>query len=255
MKQIEDQLADFEAISLDGLNTIKLMNRYDRKFVFRKDKLPAVLDYLRKDYRVLEIDGKRVFQYENLYYDTGDHFFYCQHHNRRPNRYKVRCRRYVETDQCYFEIKFKNRKSKTIKTRMLLGDGEIDEELSEASREFARRTIMLNGSGIADRIRPSLWTNFNRITFGNLINGERLTIDLNLTYADHAAHSRTLDDLIIAELKSEGRSRNCLFTQHLRDLRILSARFSKYCMGIAMTERDVKRNRFKRQLLRLNKII
>lgn len=254
MHLIEDQLTAFQPISLDGLNTIKLMNRYDRKFVFHRDKLPAVLDFLREDYRVLEIDDTRVFRYENLYYDTEDHFFYGQHHNRRPNRYKVRCRRYVETDQCYFEIKLKNRRSKTIKNRFLLDNGKIAEDLTDASREFARETIMLNGGGIADEIRPSLWTNFNRITFGNLSNRERLTIDLNLTYTDQAFQNRTMDNLIIAELKSESRSRNCPFSSYLRGLRITSARFSKYCMGIVLSDREVKRNRFKRQLLRLEKI-
>ena len=51
-----------------------------KTFIFHKDKLKNVLDYLSKHYEILEIDNKRFFKYENLYFDTDDYFFYHQHH-------------------------------------------------------------------------------------------------------------------------------------------------------------------------------
>jgi hypothetical protein len=253
MNEIENNLVDFRTIDLDALNAIKLLNRYDRKFLFHKNKLPSVFDYLLNDYRILEIDHVRVFRYENLYYDTDDHFFYCQHHNKRSNRYKVRCRRYIESNQCYFEIKFKTNKKKTIKSRLLLKNGQINEELSEDSKAFARKVILLHNMDIANKVKPALWTGFNRITFANLYNKERLTLDMNLTYTDRANHRKRMENLIIAELKSEDFSLASQFAQHLKGLNIFPAKFSKYCMGVAMMERDVKRNRFKKQLLKLGR--
>lgn len=255
MDHIGQYLTDFQTIDLDGLNAIKLMKRFDKKFTFHRNKLRLVFDYLQKDYQVLEIDMNRAFRYENLYYDTADHFFYSQHHNRRLNRYKLRCRKYVETNQCFFEVKFKNNKKKTIKTRLLLEDSDISNELTEASKEFARRSVLINNGNIIDRVIPSLWISFNRITFGNLINKERLTFDVNLTYTDKQMNSHKINNLVIAELKSENASMNSPFFQYLKSIKIFPSRFSKYCMGIAIMEKDIKYNRFKRKLLKLKNLM
>jgi len=255
MDQIEEYLYGFQKIDLDSLNTIKLMKRYDTKFIFHKDKLKYVFDYLYKNYQILEIDKNRAFRYENLYYDTDDRFFYNQHHNRKLNRYKLRCRKYIETNQCYFEIKFKNNKKKTIKTRLLLADNNISSELSEESKEFARKYISTFNGDILDKINPSLWISFNRITLANLSNKERLTFDINLTYTDKRSNSRKINSLIIAELKSEKVSMNSPFFQYLKELRISPSTFSKYCIGIAITEDNIKTNRFKGKLLTLRNLM
>lgn len=255
MDQIGQCLAEFQAIDLDELNAIKLMKRYDRKFIFHKDKLKSVFDYLLSEYKVLEIGANRFFRYENLYYDTADRFFYSQHHNRKLNRYKLRCRKYIETDQCFFEIKFKNNKKKTIKTRLLLGGRDISDELTEESKEFARKSVLINNCNIVDMVNPSLWIRFDRITFGNFINKERLTFDVNLTYTDKRLNSMKINNLVIAELKSEKISMNSLFFQYLKSIKIFPSRFSKYCMGIAIMEKDTKYNRFKRKLLRLENLM
>jgi len=255
MDHIEQYLADFQTIDLDGLNEIKLMKRYDEKFIFNGDKLKSVFDYLQKEYRILEIARNRAFKYENLYYDTADHFFYSQHHNRKLNRYKLRCRKYIETNQCFFEIKFKNNKKKTIKTRLLLENSDIGNELSEESKKFARRSVLINNGDIIDLVNPSLWISFNRITFGNLIKKERLTFDVNLTYTDKQMNSKKINNLVIAELKSENLSMNSPFFQYLKGMQIFPSRFSKYCMGIAMMEKDIKYNRFKGKLLKLKNLM
>jgi hypothetical protein len=253
MKHIEKDLAAFNATCLTDIETIKLMKRYDTKFIFHRNKLQSVFDYLRRDYQVLEIDHKRSFRYENLYYDTNDYFFYHQHHNQRVNRYKLRCRKYIESDNCYFEIKFKNNKKKTIKTRILLEDKKINHELLQDSKEFARKSVLIDNGNIVDEVRPALWIGFNRITFANVINKERLTFDINLTYTDMNANSRKINNLIIAELKSEHVSLNSSFYQYLKCLEIFPTKFSKYCVGIALTEKNIKCNRFKKNLLILHK--
>jgi len=254
MDQVEKYLVDFPTISLDKLDAIKLMKRYDKKFIFHKDKLKPVFDYLRNYYQVLEINRNRAFKYENVYYDTENHFFYYQHHNKKLNRYKLRCRKYIETNQCYFEVKFKNNKDKTIKTRLLLKDNHINGKLTDESKEFARKSVLINNGNIIDKISPSLWISFNRVTFANLISKERLTFDINLTYTDKRLNSRRINNLIIAELKSEKVSGNSPFFQYLKTINISPTNFSKYCMGIAITEKNIRYNRFKNKLLLLKNL-
>jgi hypothetical protein len=255
MDQVEKYLADFPTIGLDELDAIKLMKRYDTKFIFHKDKLKSVFDYLRNNYQVLAINRNRVFKYENVYYDTDNHFFYYQHHNKKLNRYKIRCRKYIETNQCYFEVKFKSNKAKTIKTRLLLKDNHINGKLTDESKEFARKSVLINNDNIIDKISPSLWISFNRVTFANLVNKERLTFDINLTYTDKKSNNQKINNLIIAELKSEKLSMNSTFFQYLKSLEISPSNFSKYCMGIAITEKNIRYNRFKNKLLKLKNLM
>jgi hypothetical protein len=106
---------------------------------------------------------------------------------------------------------------------------------------------------IVDKISPKLTVAYNRSTFANPSNMERLTIDTDLTYIDMDSSSYQISNMVIAELKRENSSPNTPLYQHLKGLGILPAKFSKYCMGIAMTEACVKSNRFKKKILGLRK--
>lgn len=251
---MQNTLADFHPTTLEDLNSIKLLKRYDTKFIFHRNQLKPVIDYLSRDFKILEIENNRSFDYETLYYDTDDYLFYHQHHNRKLNRYKFRCRRYRQSDQCYFEVKFKNNRRKTFKSRLPLKNGSIHSGLSEESIVFAKERMTIGDCRILDRIAPKLKVEYNRITFAKHSDKERLTIDTDLTYIDRNSNRVRIDNLIIAELKSERVSLNAELYRHLKGLRIFPATFSKYCMGIAMTEQNVKRNRFKKKLLKLKRI-
>ena len=61
----------------------------------------------KKDTIILEIEGHRIFTYDNNYFDTKDLQFYFNHHNGYVHRIKVRSRKYVETNTSFFEIKRK----------------------------------------------------------------------------------------------------------------------------------------------------
>ncbi len=255
MNSIADALAQFNPTTLEGLDVLKLLKRYDTKFVFCRDKLPAVFDFLYDNYQVLEIDDRRYFQYESLYYDTDDYFFYRQHHNKKYDRYKVRYRKYIDSNQCYFEVKHKNNKRKTIKSRLLLNNSNFFGELSEESKSFARKSIFLSNGDLIDQIKPKLGIKFDRITFANCHQKERFTVDLNLTFANRNSEQRKMDSIVVAELKSEKHSTNSPLIKYLKELKIYPATFSKYCIGIAMTEKNIKCNRFKKKLLKINKLI
>ncbi|MGD9213578.1 MAG: polyphosphate polymerase domain-containing protein [Desulfobacteraceae bacterium] len=254
MNQMENALADFHPTTLDDMNGIKLLKRYDTKFTFHKDQLADVFDHLTQKYKILEIGQNRSFAYETLYYDTDDYLFYHQHHNQKLNRYKVRCRRYRQSNQRFFEVKFKNNRKKTIKSRLPLANGDIHPDISEESKIFAKERMTNGHRRIVDQLSPKLKVEYNRITLTNQAKKERLTIDTDLTYIDNNSKRCRIDNLIIIELKSERASMNSELYQYLKGLNILPAKFSKYCMGVAITEQKVKRNRFKKKLLRLNRL-
>ncbi|MEI2674984.1 MAG: VTC domain-containing protein [Chitinophagaceae bacterium] len=56
------------------------------KYFFDRNKLPEILEQMSADYKVLDINGTRLFNYRNIYFDTKDFFFYTQHHNKRVNQ-------------------------------------------------------------------------------------------------------------------------------------------------------------------------
>lgn len=58
MDEIVSILNYFNTTTLEDLDVIKLLNRYDTKFIFCRDKLLAVFDFLSTHYEVLEIDNR-----------------------------------------------------------------------------------------------------------------------------------------------------------------------------------------------------
>ena len=126
---IDKALIQFTSHGLDDLNAAKLMNRVDSKFILPISFLPEVLSQLTSHYSVLEINNNRISRYQNKYFDTPDMTLYNNHHNGRLNRYKVRRRRYVDTDTEFLEVKLKNNKKRTIKNRIKLAN-LIPEQLS-----------------------------------------------------------------------------------------------------------------------------
>jgi hypothetical protein len=92
-------------VGLSQLDSVSLLNRMDSKYVVTLSQLDFIFECLQSNYSILEINGIKVFTYENNYFDTPDLMFYKDHHNGYMNRLKVRSRRYVESNLCFFEIK------------------------------------------------------------------------------------------------------------------------------------------------------
>ncbi|NNE54737.1 MAG: polyphosphate polymerase domain-containing protein, partial [Flavobacteriales bacterium] len=195
MENFTDSLDQFDPITLAEMDGVALMNRTDTKYVFGRDQLLKILEAVKDDYRILEIDGVRSSAYKTLYFDTPEMGFYRAHQNGKKNRYKVRSRKYVESDITFLEVKFKNNKGRTVKTRVNIDDFELD--LSRESNDFIEQT-----SGTNFNLVPSLWNSFNRITLVNQELPERVTIDTQLAFEMGDEHVK-MKNLVIAELKQE----------------------------------------------------
>lgn len=240
-------LKQFDPISLKEMDRVKLMNRTDTKFTFNFSQFELLLEDVLEHYHILEIEGKRISRYETLYYDTHNLALYTKHHNGELNRYKIRHRTYVESNIGFLEVKFKNNKGRTIKDR--IKKKLVPFTWEDDSMAFLTEAIPYQPHTLI----PTIWVNYSRLTLVNRTSAERLTIDLNLEYVKDGLIKK-LDNLVIAEVKQEKRSPSP-FLKVMKKYHIREGSISKYCMGIALTCKAVKRNNFKRKLLTLKHLI
>ena len=241
-------LTHFNSISLEELNSVKLLNRKDTKFVFSQSNLKQLLEKLIPFYQILEIDGKRSFMYDNTYFDTDQFLFFIQHHNESRRRFKVRYRQYCETDEQYFEIKVKDNKNRTIKYRLKII--KRNGYFSEDEKHLISEIVGLSPQNLI----PKLDIKFNRITLTDKNFMERLTIDTELS-VKNGTSSKLFDQLVVAEIKQKKYNPKSDFIKILRKLKVQEMRFSKYCMGMIHVHKGIKYNRFKPKLLKINKIL
>lgn len=246
MKDIKEILSGFSPITLEEIGNAALMDRMDTKFVFPALHLPGILHDMGPEYRVLEVNGVRTPRYETIYYDTPEFFHFQQHHTGHLVRYKVRMRRYLESDDAFMEIKFKNNHGRTIKKRIPVECSR--EEITAKVRAFVESRT--HNEGIA--LEPKLQVCFSRITLIDQSETERITMDFGLEYSnDKNKHS--FEPLIIAEVKQGCRSHSH-FVRLMRDRQIRRFTISKYCLGVISLYSHLKHNRFKPKLRQLNKL-
>ena len=247
MNQINNILDDFAAIDLQEMDSVALMERTDTKFVFRLLDLPIFLEQIKNDYRVLEVKGCRISRYETLYYDTVNFDLYHAHQRGKPCRYKIRSRRYVESDLNFFEVKYKNNKGRTIKDRVMqtVITGLIENE--------ARILLIEKTNLIPKSLEGKLWTNFSRITLVNKNHPERVTIDIDLTFKNNEKYS-TIDNLIIAEVKQD-KIVATSFIRLMKKHHVREGSLSKYCYGVINLYENIKHNSFKPNLILIKKTL
>ncbi len=244
--QINEALKDFEPISLLEMDRVKLMNRVDTKFAFSVTEFMTFLPHLANQYSILEIEGTRTPFYESLYLDDSQFTFFRDHHNGRTNRFKVRYRKYVESNLSFLEIKHKV-KGRTDKSRIKVDDIPLD--LLEKHTKFIEGIVTQDVN-----LKPVMWNSFHRMTLVNKSENERLTLDFDLTFKWNDK-TQNFNNLIIAELKQENVNRNSVFYQLMKSRYIRPYRLSKYCIGsIELYGDSLKFNRFKKKLLQLKKI-
>ncbi len=235
------------SITLQEMDGVALMERTDTKFVFRFIDLPLFLEKIKNDYRVLEVKGNRVSRYETLYYDTTNFDLYHSHQRGKPSRYKIRSRRYVESDLSFFEVKYKTNKGKTIKDRVRQSEitGRIE---NEAETLLTEKTSMF-----AKNLEGKLWTNFSRITLVNKNYPERVTIDMDLTFKN-TNDTTTINNLIIAEVKRDSKIVSP-FLALMKKNHVREGSMSKYCYGVINLITQVKHNSFKPNLILIKKTL
>ena len=249
MEEILDIVQGMKSITLDEMSGVKLMNRIDTKYVVTEQQLRAILLGIKDNYYAQEVEGNRLSPYSTVYYDTPDLTMYLIHHDRHLVRDKVRVRTYIDSQLSFCEVKHKNNKGRTKKKRIAVEPIPNIIDDPEAAAFLAEKQPYEVSS-----LSPHLVTIFDRFTLVNFEKTERLTIDCNLRFENlRNGSTATVAPLAVMELKQDGRTHS-LLKDVLFKLRIRPFKVSKYCIGTCMTRPEVKQNRFKKKLRRMEKL-
>lgn len=225
--------------------------RIDTKFVLDGEQLLGALETLRDDYHVLDVDGTRFTAYETQYFDTGSCELFRRHHAGGSTRCKVRTRLYANTGLAFLEVKLKAQTGATTKFRVPTASFET------GSLDPWSEFVAAHCPYPASDLRPVLRSRFDRICLVSWSRPERLTIDLDLRF-DGSKGTVDLPRVAVAELKQEWTgepARDSEFLQAMRALGVRSTGFSKYCIGLLLTQPEIKHNLFKPQLRQLRHLM
>jgi hypothetical protein len=276
-------LADLPAVHLDELtDQAALQRRVDRKYVVPVAAcLPLLADLGSRGAHVLEIEGRRTFGYDSVYLDTADLTCYLQAAHRRPRRFKVRTRTYVDSGQCWLEVKTRDRRGWTVKHRTAY-DVRDRALLTTEGRLFVEQVLAAAGLGLdgGTTLDAALRSVYRRSTLHLPRTRSRVTLDTRLMFrglgptsprpgtaaasealrsvtpgvaAQEAATQEavgleavTLPGYAVVETKTDGRP--CAADRLLWAGGYRPVRISKYGTGLAALDPDLPANPWQRVL-------
>lgn len=247
VSHIMSQLTQMEAVGLEDMKIVRLMNRMDQKYMAPVSLLEALLERVGDSYFVQHVNGSVLIPYRTLYYDTEGLEMYTMHHNDKSNRQKLRVRTYRQTDTTFFEIKNKDNKGETSKVRI-----PIDSRLFDRSLNVSEVADFVNGNTpyTVASLHACLENRFERITLVDKKMKERVTLDSGISFHNRATdRDADVNQLLVVEVKHEKGTPISDIEKALHEMHILPRRMSKYCIGTALTDPSVKKNRFKPKLL------
>jgi hypothetical protein len=196
----------FGAVSLDDIVArAELLTRVDRKYLVPVADAAAILNRIDPRSRVLEIDGRREFAYDSVYFDTPDHLSYRLTAQRRRRRFKLRTRSYVDTGGTFLELKTKSGRGSTVKDRLACDEADHARITAEGGAHVSRLLGDQGHSpGLVGELRPSIVSRYRRATL-LLPGGSRATLDTGLQWAcPRSGAALDLPDYAIIESKSAG---------------------------------------------------
>lgn len=244
--ELTPPLTQLDPIGLDELTSIaELQTRKDRKYLVPTSVIAELLDEpTASEVRVLTIADRRQFSYESVYFDTPMLASYLDAARRRPSRFKVRTRSYVDSQSCFLEVKTRDRRGLTVKHRLPYSD-EDARRLTPDGRHFV--ATIPQASAAATDLEPILTTSYLRSTL--VVGGTdlaRVTIDTDLTWTDEKGRASVLRTVGLVETKSLGKP--CGFDRLLWRAGYRPTTISKYCTGLAALDPGLPANKWHRVL-------
>lgn len=221
-----------------------LQTRTDRKYLVPAADFLTLCRELDGVLAVLDIGGRRTFDYESVYFDTPGLLAYYAHATGRRRRFKVRTRTYLNSGECALEIKTEGGRGETVKDRHPYAAGHRY-EIDPAGRALVAAAV---GGRLAERLRPSLVTRYARTTLVDLHTRSRMTCDVGLCFRDGDRHRDGPDGLVLVESKTAsaaGQVDAILWRLGHRPVAL-----SKYCAGLALLHPRLPANRWNRTLRR-----
>ena len=240
------RVAHLAPISLEELNAAAaLQERIDRKYILTEDQLADMLDALAGRFAVLDIDGRRSFGYQSMYFDTESFESYLGAAHRRRRRFKVRTRSYLDSQTTMLEVKTRGARGRTVKQRQ-----QHDFDLSDALGDDGRKFVddITGRDGLGQTLLPTLTSQYRRTTLVDLADVARLTIDSGLRCTDWASEEVRLSHRVVLETKSAGApsaADRWLWSHGIRPEKI-----SKFATCLAALHAELPSNKWHRTLTR-----
>ena len=235
-------LGNLESVGLAELNSeASLLTRKDRKYLVPVSLARLLVD--QSDVRVLEIDGRRTFRYESIYFDTPARVSYLAAAHKRRRRFKVRTRSYLDSGICALEVKTRERRGLTEKHRLPY-EVERRTSLNSEALEFIGRFERI--APLSQQLEPVLTTRYERTTLLEPNSMSRITIDTNLEIETADGSNISLPEMAVVETKTSGQPcavDHFLWSRHQRPTKI-----SKYCTGLAALTPGLPANKWNRVL-------
>ncbi|HLU27065.1 MAG TPA: VTC domain-containing protein [Glycomyces sp.] len=210
-----------------------LLTRVDSKYLLAPEAYRRFRDRLAEDggWACLEIEGRRRFAYESVYFDTPDLLTYRQHRQGRRRRFKVRSRLYADSGECAFEVKLKGARQNTVKERLPYRAEDADRLTAEAAAFLAQTLSAAYGMTVPVGMAARLRTDYRRHTLVSLGAATRVTVDeeLSCTAATGTAEARRLCLVEVKAARPGGRADRLLWELGARPVSV-----SKYCLAAAV---------------------
>jgi VTC domain-containing protein len=246
---IAGHLADMAPIGLAELTEhAELQTRVDRKYILPLAQVELLLPEIGRGSRALDIDGLRLFRYRSVYFDTPDLTSFHLAVRRRRRRFKVRTRTYLDSRQCWLEIKTEGHRGGTVKSRLPYrcddhddvapGRGFIDAVLADLT--------MADHSALT--LAPVLLTHYLRGTLYLPATRSRVTIDVDLSWMDSRNAALALPHVAIVETKTGAAASEAdrlLWSYGHRPVSV-----SKYATGLAALRPELPAAPWRRTLRR-----
>lgn len=228
------------------MRTAALQTRVDRKYLLSRrafERLSGCLTGLA----ALQIDGRRVFDYESVYFDTADLQLYREHRQGRRLRYKVRTRSYLDSGECLLEVKVKGRRGETVKERTpypVQRHTVLDRDAMAFAADVLRRHC---DRAPAVGLGAAAVSRYRRATLVDPGEGSRITLDVDLSFERpwHARGGVRSPDLVILETKSRTGTQ---VDRLLRSAGVRPVSMSKYCLGVTLLQPQLPGYRWNRML-------
>ena len=237
-------LERFGSLTLAELNDrAARLTRVDRKYVLDARGAADLMERLPEGSLALEIDGLRTFGYDSVYLDTPRLDAFRATVTRRRHRFKVRTRRYTDSDLTFLEVKTR-RGSFTVKERI----GHASMTDLGAGESFVAEALERAGVRVdVAQLAPTLTVSYRRSTLVLPGSVDRLTIDTDLGWRTPDGRTRRpAPGTAVVETKAgahASRADRVLWALGHRPQPI-----SKYATGLAALREDLPGNRWHRLL-------
>lgn len=227
----------------DMPSSAAMQTRVDRKYIVPIDRFEELVHDFASTVRALEVDGRRVSQYESHYFDTDCLASYRAAAQSRPRRWKVRTRTYLDSGLCVLEAKLRSGRGATVKARTPYAASDRELLTPEGDR-FLRDLIPIAAPQLD--LRHTLRTRYRRGTLVDVDGGFRVTVDDDLELATVYAPPVMLGSGVVVETKSDGKPipiDRWLWSHRLRPITL-----SKYGVGMAVSDHSLPSNKWTRTI-------